>query len=94
MRLQAAAGRPDAVRRTLSLLEARLGELGITPGPQTRALAASLLGAPLAQSPPAAVRPGASQPSPGGARAPRTGTVRAGHVEPPAGRTRPVGRRQ
>jgi DNA-binding SARP family transcriptional activator len=46
MRQQAAAGRPDAVRRTLSLLEARLGELGITPGPQTRALAASLLGAP------------------------------------------------
>jgi DNA-binding SARP family transcriptional activator/nucleoid-associated protein YgaU len=45
MRLQAAAGRPDAVRRTLRLLEARLGELGITPGPQTRALAASLLGA-------------------------------------------------
>ena len=51
MRLQAAAGRPDAVRRTLSLLEARLGELGITPGPQTRTLAASLLGAPLPQSP-------------------------------------------
>ena len=50
MRLQAAA-RPDAVRRTLSLLEARLGELGITPAPQTRTLAASLLGAPLPQSP-------------------------------------------
>jgi DNA-binding SARP family transcriptional activator len=70
MRLQAAAGRPDAVRRTLSLLEARLGELGITPGPQTRALAASLLGAPLAQAPPAAARPEASQPSRASARAP------------------------
>ena len=31
MRLQAAAGRPDAVRRTLSLLEARLGELTSRP---------------------------------------------------------------
>ena len=46
-----AAGRPDAVRRTLSLLETRLGELGVTPGPQTRALAASLLGAQLPQAP-------------------------------------------
>jgi DNA-binding SARP family transcriptional activator/nucleoid-associated protein YgaU len=46
MRLQAAAGRSDGVRRTLALLESRLGELGITPGPQTRALAASLLGTP------------------------------------------------
>ena len=44
MRLQAAAGRPDAVRRTLSLLETRLAELGVTPGPQIRTLAASLLG--------------------------------------------------
>ncbi|MDA8322939.1 MAG: BTAD domain-containing putative transcriptional regulator [Actinomycetota bacterium] len=44
MRLQAAAGRPDAVRRTLGLLETRLTELGVTPGPQTRSLAASLLG--------------------------------------------------
>jgi DNA-binding SARP family transcriptional activator len=51
MQLQAAAGRPDAVRRTLGRLEARLGDLGITPGPQTRTLAASLLGAPLPQSP-------------------------------------------
>ena len=33
MRLQAAAGRPDAVRRTLSLLETRLTELGVTPEP-------------------------------------------------------------
>ena len=44
MRLQAAAGRPEAVRRTLSLLEARLTDLGITPGAQTRQIAASLLG--------------------------------------------------
>jgi DNA-binding SARP family transcriptional activator/nucleoid-associated protein YgaU len=44
MRLQAAAGHPEAVRRTLSLLEARLTELGITPGTQTRHIAASLLG--------------------------------------------------
>lgn len=60
MRLQAAAGRPDAVRRTLGLLEARLGELGITPGPQTRALAASLLGARTPPPPPAAVKPAAA----------------------------------
>lgn len=44
MRLQATAGRPEAVRRTLSLLEARLTDLGITPGAQTRQVAASLLG--------------------------------------------------
>ena len=44
MRLQAAAGRADAVRRTLTLLEARLGELSITPGASTRQLAAALLG--------------------------------------------------
>lgn len=44
MRLQAAAGRPEAVRRTLSLLEARLTDLGITSGAQTRQVAASLLG--------------------------------------------------
>ena len=44
MWLQAAAGRPEAVRRTLSLLEARLTDLGITPGAQTRQIAASLLG--------------------------------------------------
>jgi hypothetical protein len=50
MRLQADAGHPDAVRRTLSLLETRLTELGITPGTQTRQVAASLLGA--ASAPP------------------------------------------
>jgi DNA-binding SARP family transcriptional activator len=46
MRLQAAAGRPDAVRRTLRLLEARLTEIGVTPGTQTRQAAAALLGMP------------------------------------------------
>jgi DNA-binding SARP family transcriptional activator/nucleoid-associated protein YgaU len=44
MRLQATAGHPEAVRRTLSLLETRLSDLGITPGTQTRHVAASLLG--------------------------------------------------
>ena len=44
MRLQAAAGRPDAVRRTLALLETRLGELEATPAASTRRLAAALLG--------------------------------------------------
>ena len=44
MRLQAAAGRADAVRRTLALLESRLGELEVTPGASTRQLAAALLG--------------------------------------------------
>jgi DNA-binding SARP family transcriptional activator len=44
MRLQAAAGRPEAIRRTLHLLETRLTDLGITPSAQTRQPAASLLG--------------------------------------------------
>jgi DNA-binding SARP family transcriptional activator len=43
MRLQAEAGHREAVRRTLSLLEARLTELGLTPGAQTRQIAAALL---------------------------------------------------
>jgi DNA-binding SARP family transcriptional activator len=43
MRLQAAQDRPDAVRRTLALLEARLGELNLTPGASTRQLSAALL---------------------------------------------------
>jgi DNA-binding SARP family transcriptional activator len=43
MRLQAAAGRPEAVQRTLALLETRLTDLGLTPSPQTRQAAASLL---------------------------------------------------
>jgi len=45
MRLQAAAGHPEAVRRTLALLESRLTELGITPGAPTRQAAAALLAA-------------------------------------------------
>jgi len=59
MRLQAAAGRPEAVRRTLSLLEARLTDLGVTPGAQTRQAAASLLGTgPGPHRPPAGPAPG------------------------------------
>ena len=46
MRIQAAAGRPEAVRRTLRLLETRLAELGLTPAPQTRQAATALLGVP------------------------------------------------
>jgi DNA-binding SARP family transcriptional activator len=45
MRLQADTGHPDAVRRTLSLLESQLTHLGVTPGTQTRQVAATLLGA-------------------------------------------------
>ncbi len=44
MRLQAAQGRPDAVRRTLDLLQARLADLRAEPAVSTRQLAASLLG--------------------------------------------------
>jgi hypothetical protein len=44
MRLQAAAGRTDAVRRTFQLLETRLAELAAAPGSATRQLAASLVG--------------------------------------------------
>jgi DNA-binding SARP family transcriptional activator len=43
MRLQAAAGHPEAVRRTLALLESRLTGLGLTPAAQTRQAAAELL---------------------------------------------------
>jgi DNA-binding SARP family transcriptional activator len=43
MRLQAAAGRPDAVRRTLTLLQARLADLDLQPDAGTRQLAAALL---------------------------------------------------
>jgi hypothetical protein len=46
MRIQAAAGRPDAVRRTLRLLETRLTELGLTPPKPAR------------PPPPSSVRPG------------------------------------
>ena len=45
MRLQAAAGHPEAVRRTLALLESKLTDLGLTPSSQTRQAAASLLAA-------------------------------------------------
>jgi DNA-binding SARP family transcriptional activator len=45
MRLQAAAGRPEAVRRTLGLLESKLTDLGLTPSSQTRQAAAALLAA-------------------------------------------------
>jgi hypothetical protein len=44
MRLQAAAGRTDAVRRTFQLLETRLAELAAAPGSATRQLAACLIG--------------------------------------------------
>ena len=43
MRLQDAAGRRDAVRRTLRLLEARLVDLDTDPDPATLALAADFL---------------------------------------------------
>ena len=58
--MQAAAGRPDAVRRTLRLLETRLTELGVTPAAQTRQAAATLLGTPG----PAATRSGPQPPLP------------------------------
>ncbi|MHB1816540.1 MAG: BTAD domain-containing putative transcriptional regulator [Streptosporangiaceae bacterium] len=46
MRLQAAAGRPEAVRRTLGLLESKLTDLGLVPSSQTRQAAAALLATP------------------------------------------------
>jgi DNA-binding SARP family transcriptional activator len=46
MSLQAAAGQPDAARRTLCLLETRLAEIGLTPSSQTRQTAARLLADP------------------------------------------------
>jgi hypothetical protein len=45
MRLQAAAGHPEAVRRTLGLLESKLTDLGLVPSSQTRQAAAALLAA-------------------------------------------------
>jgi DNA-binding SARP family transcriptional activator len=44
MRLQAAAGRTDAVRRTFELLQARLADLGATPRSSTRQTVVALLG--------------------------------------------------
>jgi DNA-binding SARP family transcriptional activator len=40
MRIQARLGRPDAARRTLALLEARLARLGLSPAPATGQAAA------------------------------------------------------
>ena len=54
MRLQATAGRPDAARRTLALLETRLAELGVTPAAQTPQAAATLPSPPGPSRPPAA----------------------------------------
>jgi len=51
MRLQAAAGRPEAVRRTLGLLESKLTDLGLVPSSQTRQAAAALLAAAPASGP-------------------------------------------
>jgi hypothetical protein len=45
VRLRAAAGRPEAVRRTLGFLESKLTGLGLTPSSQTRQAAAALLAA-------------------------------------------------
>jgi DNA-binding SARP family transcriptional activator len=52
MRLQAAAGQPDAARRTLQLLETRLAGLGLAPGAAMRQAAGAILGPP---GPPAPV---------------------------------------
>ena len=67
MRLQAAAGRADAVRRTLALLESRLGELEVTPGASTRRLAAALLGTgePRNSGSSLPAQPGSTSPGPG-----------------------------
>ena len=100
MRLQAAAGRPDAVRRTLRLLETRLTELGVTPGPQTRQAAAALLGMPGAattQQRPAAARAAAARPGcpPAPARPPprpvtrSPARLRAARVPPADSKPRP-----
>jgi hypothetical protein len=53
---------PGAVRRTLRLLETRLSEVGVTPGAQTRQVAAALLGlpAPPPRGPQPHARPGIS----------------------------------
>jgi len=51
MRLQAAAGRPEAVRRTLGLLESKLTDLGLVPSSKTRQAAAALLAAAPASGP-------------------------------------------
>ena len=70
MRIQAAAGRPDAVRRTLRLLETRLTELGLTPAAQTRQAAATLLGMPGSPQRSGPQPPLPQQPAPPGQRPP------------------------
>jgi len=89
MRLQAAAGRTDAVRRTLQLLQARLKELGVPVAASTRQLTAGLLDGtgphPAASGPPspapAAGTPGRAQPR--GARS-WEGTTRRPSAGPPS----------
>jgi DNA-binding SARP family transcriptional activator len=52
MHLQAGLGRPDAARRTLALLQARLAELGLSPGPAARqAASGTQAGHPRGQRP-------------------------------------------
>jgi len=70
--LQAAAGRADAVRRTLALLEARLSELDLTPGASTRQLAATLLGTggPRNSGSSPQAQPSSTSPGPAGDGAP------------------------
>jgi len=46
MRLEAALGRPDGVRRTYLLLAHRLAELDVDPDPETEQLVADLLRRP------------------------------------------------
>jgi hypothetical protein len=43
MWLQAAAGHPEAIRRTAGLLESKLTDFGLMPSSQTRQAAAALL---------------------------------------------------
>jgi DNA-binding SARP family transcriptional activator/nucleoid-associated protein YgaU len=71
MRLQAAAGRPEAVRRTLGLLESKLTDLGLTPSSQTRQAAVALLAA--ASAPGRQPRPAPGPRSGDGQHGQRTG---------------------
>jgi DNA-binding SARP family transcriptional activator len=72
MRLQAAAGRSEAVRRTLGLLESKLTDLGLTPSSQTRQATAALLAAAPAPGRQPRPAPGA-RPDGGGQHEQRTG---------------------
>jgi DNA-binding SARP family transcriptional activator len=85
MRLHAAEGRTDAVRRTFELLQARLTELGITtPRTSTRQAVAALLGDsgpfshPAGQSSPATASAG--RPAPARPRDPARGVQRGAQV--------------